>query len=106
MQNPRETRTNAADSAPGVDDGPVRGKGAPVDSKPGGRKIVWLLVAASVVLLLVILVAKPMQTGREASPPVNAPAGEQARVGPAMSASEIEGSTVPGASDDGRPAQP
>ncbi|HVI32590.1 hypothetical protein [Phenylobacterium sp.] len=106
MQNPRETRTNAADSAPGVDDGPVRGKGAPVDSKPSGRKTVWLLVAASVVLLLVILVAKPMQTGRGASPPVNAPAGEQAMVGPAMSAAEIEGSTVPGAADDGRPAQP
>jgi|GEM_PF-2302222 len=108
MQNPRETRTNAADSAPGVDDGPVRGKGAPVDSRPGGRKAVWLGVAAAVVLLLVILVAKPMQTGREASPPVNAggqAAGEQAMVGPAMSAAEIEGSTVPGAADDGRPAQ-
>ncbi|WP_334163593.1 hypothetical protein [Phenylobacterium sp.] len=105
MQNPRETRTNAADSAPGVDDGPARGKGAPVDSKPGGRKIVWLVVAASVALLLVIFIARPMQTGREGSPPVSAPGAGPAMIGPGASQGEVESSTVPGAADDGRPAQ-
>lgn len=106
MQNPRETRTNAADSAPGVDDGPVRGKGAPVDSKPGGRKIVWLAVAASVALLLAIFIARPMQTGREGSPPVNAPAADQAMIGPGATQAEVESSAVPGAADEGRPTPP
>lgn len=59
MANPRQMHTNAADSAPGVNDGPVRGRGAPVDSKPGGRKVIWLLAALAVVVLAVLLLARP-----------------------------------------------
>lgn len=53
MTNPRTTRTNASDSAPGVDDGPAGVRPPPVDSKPGGRGIVWIAIA--VVLLIGIL---------------------------------------------------
>jgi hypothetical protein len=96
MQNPRETRTNAADSAPGVDDGRVRASGAAVNSKPKGRGIVWLIVAAAVILFLVTIVAKPKREAEVAD----------RVVGVAQTGAEIEGSTVPGAADDGRPARP
>ncbi|WP_374470318.1 hypothetical protein [Phenylobacterium sp.] len=96
MQNPRETRTNAADSAPGVDDGRVRANGAPVNSKPGGRKFVWLLVAASLLILLVVFIARPR----------NDTAGQSEMVAAGSSASEMEGSRAPGTvAEAGQPAQ-
>lgn len=57
MVNPRATHTNAADSAPGVDDGRTSSAPAPqVNSKPAGRTIVlWMVVAALVVLAFAFL---------------------------------------------------
>ena len=101
MQNPRETRTNAADSAPGVDDGRVRPSGAAVDSKPGGRRIVWLIVAAALVVLLAIFIARPR----------NQETGAGQMVTPGGTSAEIESSTVPGTQNEAAapvapPAQP
>jgi hypothetical protein len=95
MQSPRETRTNAADSAPGVDDGPVRGKGAPVDSRPGGRKAVWILVALSLLVLIGVFVARPRDTGP----------GET-MVATGGTRGEIAESRVPGTRNESAPARP
>ncbi|HEY8616624.1 hypothetical protein [Phenylobacterium sp.] len=95
MQNPRETRTNAADSAPGVDDGRVRANGAPVNSKPGGRKAVWLLIAASLIILIAVFVARPRDNG-----------GSSEMVAAGTTNTEVEGSRAPGTlAEAGRPAQ-
>lgn len=56
---PQDTRTNAADTAPGVDDGKVRAHGPSVNSKPGGRGIVWLIVGVSLVILAIVFIARP-----------------------------------------------
>lgn len=85
MANPQDTRTNAADSAPGVDDGKVRGHGPSVNSKPGGRRIVWLIVGLSLVILAVVLISRPEGRG-----------GDQAEVAFGTTAGEVESSTVPG----------
>lgn len=68
MANPRQTRSNAADSAPGVDDGPVRGRGPGVDSKPGGRKVALIIVALAVIAFIVALIAKPAGENSTVSP--------------------------------------
>lgn len=52
MADPRTTHTNAADSAPGVDDGRARGHGPPINSKPGGRPVAWVIAAIFVILVL------------------------------------------------------
>ena len=53
MTQPSRSRTNAADSAPGVGDGPVSGAAGPVDARPGGRgKLKWILLAAALILIL------------------------------------------------------
>lgn len=59
MADPRHTATNAADSAPGVDDGRATRAGAPVDSKPGGRKWVMWAVLISLALLVIVFIARP-----------------------------------------------
>lgn len=62
---PQDTRTNAADTAPGVDDGKVRDHGPSVNSKPGGRGIAWLLVGLSLVILAIVFIARPDTSGQE-----------------------------------------
>ena len=64
MRDPQDTKTNAADSAPGVDDGKVRGDGPSVNSKPGGRGLAWLIVGLSLVILAIVFIARP-QTSSE-----------------------------------------
>jgi hypothetical protein len=97
MQNPRETRTNAADSAPGVDDGPVRANGAPVNSKPGGRGKAWMIVLAALAIVVIAFVARPR----------NDTAAQNEMVAAGSTATEMEGSSVPGTvGQASRPAQP
>jgi hypothetical protein len=52
MANPRHTHTNAADSAPGVDDGRATGRGPSVNTKPAGRIAVLFVVIAALVMLV------------------------------------------------------
>ncbi len=59
MADPRRSATNAADSAPGVDDGRARPAGAPIDSKPGGRKWVMWAVLISLAVLVLVFIARP-----------------------------------------------
>jgi len=68
LANPRRTHTNAADSAPGVNDGRATGRGPPVDTKPGGRKVLLLLLALAVVAFLVVFIAKPAGRNSTVSP--------------------------------------
>jgi hypothetical protein len=81
MPNPRQTRTNAADSAPGVDDGPAGAArhGASRSAQPG-RAIVWVLVALSLLALLAIFIMRPMNSGE--APEAQAPA-QSAPINPA-----------------------
>lgn len=65
MDRPQDTKTNAADTAPGVDDGKVRGDGPSVNSKPGGRGLVWLIVGVSLVILAIVFIARPDTTGEQ-----------------------------------------
>ena len=60
MTNPRETRTNAADSAPGVDDGPAGVGAPPVNSKPGGRHLVWIGVLLVCLIVIAAFFARPV----------------------------------------------
>jgi hypothetical protein len=84
MVNPRHTHTNAADSAPGVDDGRATGKGPGLNSKPAGRlAVMWLVIAA-----LVILVVALISQGRPAQGPridteTTAPAAASSTTNPA-----------------------
>lgn len=59
MADPRHSRTNAADSAPGVDDGRATRAGAPLDSKPGGRRWVMWAVLISLAVLVMVFIARP-----------------------------------------------
>lgn len=92
MADPRTTRTHAADSAPGVGDGPAGVGQGRVNSKPGGRGFVWLLVALSAVVLIAVFAARGGQRG---------PA-----IGAGQTQSEIAQSTVPGTADRAEPVQP
>lgn len=88
MKNPRETRTNAADSAPGVDDGPAGVTAPPVNSKPRGRGAVFIGVIA-VCLILFALLLMPRQGGRD----------EGRMISTGTTEAEVEASQVPGAAD-------
>lgn len=93
MPNPRETLTNAADSAPGVDDGR---KGAPapsVNSKPGARKPVFWIVALALVVLAIAFLAKPFSTR----------SGDEEVIGVGQTQGEVVASEVPGQSQPGNP---
>ena len=78
MANPRQTHTNAADSAPGVDDGRANARAPGVDSKPGGRKAVMWIVIAALVILAVSMIWRPGGSSDQqvegASPAATAPA--------------------------------
>lgn len=94
MEN-RQAGTNAADSAPGVNDGPATGRAPDPMTRPGGRGKVWLAVAAVLALLVVVFLARPAPEE-----------GGQAMVGPATSQAEIETSTVPGAANSAPTSAP
>lgn len=58
MTNPRATHTNAADSAPGVDDGRTgHAPAPPINSRPAGRIIVFWLVIAALAILVIALIS-------------------------------------------------
>ncbi len=63
MANPRETRTHAADSAPGVGDGPAGVPSPSVNSKPGGRRAVWIGVLVVCLIVLVAFLVRPLGSG-------------------------------------------
>jgi hypothetical protein len=90
MVNPRKTGTNAADSAPGVDDGRTGAPAPSVNSKPGGRKPVFWLVAIAAIILAIVFIARP-QGSREA-------ADEQISLG--TTRGEVAATNVPGAQPD------
>jgi hypothetical protein len=70
MVNPRHTHTNAADSAPGVDDGRATGTGPNVNSRPAGRlAVMWVVIAALVILAVALLSRGQGDTGSEAAGP-------------------------------------
>src|SRR5688572_14096682 len=91
MTDPRETRTNAADSAPGVDDGRYRAGKTPVNAKPGGRPLVFWLVGLALIILVVVFIARPNQS-RSGS-------DEMVEVGGTRA--EIAASQAPGAQSSG-----
>jgi hypothetical protein len=86
MADPRHSRTNAADSAPGVDDGRRAGGAPPVNTKPGGRRPVFLILAALLVILALVFLARP-----------RGEAGGDEAVKFGGTQSEIQGSPLPGA---------
>lgn len=59
----RQTGTNAADSAPGTDDGRAGGR-APNHSLGAGGRRVWIWIALSLLVLLAVFMARP-QSSRE-----------------------------------------
>jgi len=87
MADPRHSHTNAADTAPGVDDGRAGAPSPSVNSKPGGRAKVWLWVALSLALLVAVFIARPRQ---EATDPM---------VAAGTTRGEVAGSPVPGAAN-------
>ena len=89
MTKPRESRTLAADSAPGVGDGPVRETPAPpVNSKPGARKPVFIIVALVVAALIALMLAGRLGGGGGAATLENPTTASQ----PAGEASEAASS--------------
>jgi hypothetical protein len=92
MPTRRQTGTNAADSAPGVDDGRTNAATHSKSAQPN-KPIGWILVALSLLALLAIFIMKPAGTDNEGG----------AAVGPAATQGEIQNSTVPGA-DNRNPA--
>jgi hypothetical protein len=88
MDNPRAMQTNAADSAPGVDDGPAGTVRPPsVNSKPGGRHLVWIGVLVLLAIVIGSFFAKPLRNDRTPMVTQGATKGE------------IAASTVPGTAD-------
>lgn len=86
MRNPKQRGTNAADSAPGVDDGAARNAEPQHMTKPGGRLGVWLWILIALVILAAIFMARPLTPSR----------GGQF-IGTGTTAGEIAGSQTPGA---------
>ena len=91
MADPRTTRSNAADSAPGVGDGPRGGGSSAVNAKPGGRKVVWAIVGVVLLIIVVSLFARPKPSEDNAS----------TMVGAGTTASEVQEGSMPGASQPG-----
>jgi hypothetical protein len=87
MTDPRKTATNAADSAPGVDDGRQGVRPPSVNSKPGGRNIAFLIVAIALVVLAVAFIYKP--------PPSRSASDDMVETG--TTAAEVASSDAPGA---------
>jgi hypothetical protein len=87
MANPRASRTNAADTAPGVDDGPASVTPPPVNSNPRGRGAVWIGVLIVVAIFVALFFLRPIHRG------------ENELVGQGQTQADIAASTVPGAAD-------
>lgn len=96
MVNPRETRTNAADSAPGVDDGRAGVAAPPVNSKPRGRGAVWIGV---IVVCLLVLAAFVF-------PRLNGGGTQGGFLSHGTTRAEIDASRVPGTADRQESNQP
>lgn len=96
--NNRQTGTNAADSAPGVNDGPTAHRRPEHATKPGGRGKVWLWVLLSLAVLLAVFIATP-KTNRSGG-------GDDPAASMGASQAEIESSTVPGAANSGGATAP
>jgi ferric-dicitrate binding protein FerR (iron transport regulator) len=62
MANSKQRGTNAADSAPGVNDG--RARNAVPDHSKAGRRWVWLGIALTLLILLAIFISRPLTTSR------------------------------------------
>jgi hypothetical protein len=90
MVNPRETRTNAADSAPGVDDGPAGVPAPGVNSRPGRRGAVFIGVLI-VCLIVLGLMFMPRLEGRDGTALVNTGAARPAGGGQAPAAADQTG---------------
>lgn len=78
-------RDNTRDSAPGVNDGRA-GADRKVGAKPGGRGMAFMIVAAVLVIMALVFIARPKDATSE---------GEMVTMGSPKG--EIENSTVPGA---------
>lgn len=96
MDNLNQTGTNAADSAPGVDDGAARNARPQHMTKPGGRGAVWAVIAVAIVVLIGIFVARPL---------THSGPGEQ-MVSHGTTQAEIDQSRVPGAADRNEAQRP
>jgi hypothetical protein len=96
MPNSRKARTNAADSAPGVDDGPAGVGAPPVNSKPSGRGKVWIGV---ILVCLVVLAAFVF-------PRLNSGGARGGFVTTGATQADIAGSRVPGTADRQEANQP
>lgn len=96
MDNLDQRGTNAADSAPGVDDGAARNALPNHMNKPGGRAGVWIWIAVSVVILAAIFVSRPLSNSRS---------GRQ-MVEPGTTQAEIARSNAPGTADRNEARRP
>lgn len=63
MSDRHQIGTNAADTAPGVNDGRPARQAPRHFTKPGGRGRVFLWLVVSIVLLLAIFIARPLGQG-------------------------------------------
>lgn len=79
------SKDNTRDSAPGVNDGHAGGE-RKVGAKPGGRNAAFMIVAAVLVILALVFIARPKDATSE---------GEMVTLGSPKG--EIQSSTVPGA---------
>jgi hypothetical protein len=66
MSDEGQRGTTAADSAPGVGDGPARNAEPQHFTQPRGRKGVWIGIGVVLALLLVVFIARPRQDERPA----------------------------------------
>ena len=63
MEKPRNTHSNASDSAPGVDDGPAGVGARSVDPKASARRKVWIGVIVVVLIIIGAFFARPTVFG-------------------------------------------
>jgi hypothetical protein len=86
MSDPRRSRSHAADSAPGVGDGPAGVRAPAANSKPRGRGVVWIGILLVLAVIVVSFFARPMRSGNP-------------RVETGATQAEIDASRVPGTAD-------
>jgi hypothetical protein len=89
MTDAHQTGTNAADTAPGVDDGRTSRQSPNHTTKPGGRGKVWIWLLLSLAVLLAVYVATPKGSQEQS--------GDMVSVG--GDRTEMNSSTVPGAAN-------
>jgi hypothetical protein len=74
----RPPRTNAEDSAPGVNDGPAGVPPTGVSPAPG-RAFVWIAIVIVCLIVLIAFVTRPLGTTRGASGEATGPVTTQAQ---------------------------